>query len=93
MKHLKTHFEHIFITSHLLRWTLLVTPVSLTAGSLIAFFLWLQRYSVEGDNSKIAICVRLVDKKEKLQTFFHKHKDLLRSKIVIFKEVEFWDVD
>jgi H+/Cl- antiporter ClcA len=41
MKQIKTHFEHIFITSHLLRWTLLVIPVSLTSGSLIAFFLWL----------------------------------------------------
>ena len=41
MKNLKTHFEHVFITSHLLRWTLLVIPVSLTAGSLIALFLWL----------------------------------------------------
>ena len=41
MKRLKPHFEHLFITSHLLRWTLLVIPVSLTTGSLIAFFLWL----------------------------------------------------
>src|ERR1700755_2879034 len=41
MKQLKTRFEHLFILSHLLRWTLLVTPVALTAGSLVAFFLWL----------------------------------------------------
>lgn len=52
-----------------------------------------QQFSVEGDNSKLAMCVTLVDKKEKLQQFFYKHKDLLRSKIVIYKEVEFWDVD
>jgi H+/Cl- antiporter ClcA len=41
MKYLKTSFEHLFIVSHLLRWTLLVIPVSLTAGSLVALFLWL----------------------------------------------------
>jgi PII-like signaling protein len=53
----------------------------------------IQNFSVEGDNSKVAMCVTLVDKKEKLKTFFYKHKDILRSKIVIYKEVEFWDVD
>jgi len=52
----------------------------------------IQRFSIEGDNSKLAMCVMLVDEKEKLKTFFHKHKDLLRFKIVIYKEVEFWDV-
>jgi PII-like signaling protein len=52
-----------------------------------------QNYSVEGDNSKLAMCVQLVDKKDKLQQFFYKHKDLLRSKVVIYKEVEFWDAD
>ena len=41
MKQLKTSFEHFFIVSHLFRWTLLVLPVSLTAGSLVALFLWL----------------------------------------------------
>ena len=41
MKQLRTHFEHLSIVSHLLRWTLLVVPVSLTAGSLVALFLWL----------------------------------------------------
>ncbi|HTI12530.1 MAG TPA: voltage-gated chloride channel family protein [Puia sp.] len=41
MKQLKTSFEQLFIVSHLLRWTLLVIPVALTAGSLVALFLWL----------------------------------------------------
>jgi PII-like signaling protein len=50
-------------------------------------------FSPEGDNSKVAMCISLVDKKDKLKTFFYKHKDLLRSKIVIYREVEFWDVD
>jgi len=53
----------------------------------------IQNFSIEGDNSKLAMCVMLVDEKEKLKTFFYKHKDLLRSRIVIYKEVEFWDVE
>jgi hypothetical protein len=52
-----------------------------------------QTFSAEGDNSRLAMCVQLVDTKEKLQEFFYKHKDLLRAKVVIYKEVEFWDVD
>lgn len=54
-----------------------------TDGNVITF-------SAEGDNSRLAMCVELIDKKEK---FFLKHKDLLQSKIVIYKEVEFWDLD
>ena len=34
-------FEQFFILSRLLRWTLLVIPVALTVGSLVALFLWL----------------------------------------------------
>jgi H+/Cl- antiporter ClcA len=34
-------FEQFSILSHLLRWTLLVIPVALTVGSLVALFLWL----------------------------------------------------
>ncbi len=41
MKRLKPHFEHLFIISHLFRWTILVMPVALTSGSLVALFLWL----------------------------------------------------
>jgi H+/Cl- antiporter ClcA len=42
MRILKYSFEHFFaVISYLLRWTLLVIPVSLAAGSLVALFLWL----------------------------------------------------
>jgi len=40
MKQPKVSFEPFAILSHLVRWTLFVIPVSLTAGSLVAFFLW-----------------------------------------------------
>ena len=53
----------------------------------------IQNFSVEGDNSRLAMCIMLVDKKARLQQFALKHKDLLRSRIVIYKEVEFWDID
>lgn len=42
MRILRYSFEHFFtVISYLLRWTLLVIPVSLAAGSLVALFLWL----------------------------------------------------
>src|SRR5258705_2308553 len=37
----KNPFEQPAITSHLLKWTLLVLPVSFFAGSIVALFLWL----------------------------------------------------
>lgn len=51
------------------------------------------RFSAEGDNSKLAMCVELVDKREKLEAFFLKHRQELRFQVVIYKEVEFWDAD
>ncbi len=41
MKQPKFSFEQFSILTYLLRWTLLVIPVAGTAGSLVAFFLWL----------------------------------------------------
>lgn len=40
MKKIRNPFEQIFVAKHLLYWTLLAVPVSLAAGSLVAFFLW-----------------------------------------------------
>ena len=37
----QNRFEQLSILSHLLRWTALVIPVSLSVGSLVALFLWL----------------------------------------------------
>ena len=41
MKQPRFSLEQVSILSYLLRWTLLVIPVALTAGSLVALFLWL----------------------------------------------------
>lgn len=47
MKRKKISFEHFFIFSHLLKWTLLVIPVSLAVGSLVALFLWLLERAID----------------------------------------------
>lgn len=57
-----------------------------TDGKIISF-------NVESDNSKLAMCVELVDERKKLETFFLKHRESLREKVVIYKEVEFWDAE
>lgn len=41
MKKIFQAFEQIKITQHLLRWTILIIPVSFVTGSLVALFLWL----------------------------------------------------
>jgi H+/Cl- antiporter ClcA len=41
MKKISTAFAHFIVFSHLLRWTLLVIPVAIITGSLVALFLWL----------------------------------------------------
>ncbi|HSC39562.1 MAG TPA: chloride channel protein, partial [Chitinophagaceae bacterium] len=41
MKKTAFSIEQRFIASHLLKWTVLVIPVAVTAGSLVALFLWL----------------------------------------------------
>ena len=41
MYKLKNSFEQLAVTRHLLKWTLLVLPVSFFAGSVVALFLWL----------------------------------------------------
>ncbi len=41
IKKLRTSVEQFAIAYHLIRWTLLVIPVSLITGTLVALFLWL----------------------------------------------------
>jgi PII-like signaling protein len=50
-------------------------------------------FSAEGDHSKLTMCVELVDHRDKLEAFFLRHKEHLRGKVVIYKEVEYWDVE
>jgi H+/Cl- antiporter ClcA len=42
-----TSLEQLLIASHLVKWTLLVIPVSAVAGSLVALFLWLLEMAIQ----------------------------------------------
>lgn len=50
-------------------------------------------YSLEGNNSRLTVCLELVDFKEKLELFFVSHKEMLKGNTAIFTEVEFWSHD
>lgn len=41
MKKIINRFEHIFIASHLVKWTIITIPVAFITGSMVALFLWL----------------------------------------------------
>ncbi|MBP1616667.1 MAG: hypothetical protein H6Q14_494 [Bacteroidetes bacterium] len=51
----------------------------------------IKQFSFESTNSSLTVCVELIDTKVNLQQFFIKHSEALGDKIVIYKEVEFWD--
>jgi PII-like signaling protein len=53
----------------------------------------ISRFSYETDNNSLTICIELIDTKERLQDFFIQHTSIFKDKIVVFKEVEFWDTD
>ncbi len=46
MNQLKSSFEHFFVIRYLFKWTVIVLPVSITAGSLVALFLWLLDWAI-----------------------------------------------
>jgi PII-like signaling protein len=52
-----------------------------------------QRYHIENENGGLTVCIELIDKRENLEAFFKKHTAMLKDKIVIYKEVEFWDTE
>jgi PII-like signaling protein len=43
-------------------------------------------------NQDLYLCVELIDKKQKLETFCQKHAELLKGKMIVFKAVEFWEI-
>lgn len=48
---------------------------------------------VELDNSDLSICVELIDERHKLEDFCRKHAELLKGKMIVFKAVEFWEIN
>jgi PII-like signaling protein len=53
----------------------------------------IQNYHIESDNAGLTVCVELIDSKENLQKFFQKHKAMFKDKVIIFKEVEYWEAE
>lgn len=51
------------------------------------------QFSLESDNQALTVCIELIDKRESLETFFLKHKALFKDKVVVYKEVEYWDAE
>lgn len=51
----------------------------------------IQQYSPDSDNAGLTVCIELIDSREKLEIFFLKHQTLFKDKVVVFKEVEYWD--
>lgn len=47
----------------------------------------------ELDNSDLAMCVELIDEKPKLEDFCRKNVALLKGRLIIFKAVEFWEIN
>jgi len=47
----------------------------------------------ELDNADLTLCVELIDEKPNLEDFCRKNAALLRGRLIIFKPVEFWEVN
>jgi PII-like signaling protein len=47
--------------------------------------------SLESANDELTVCLELIDEREKLETFFRTHKEILQDKVVVYKPVEFWE--
>lgn len=43
-------------------------------------------------NPNLALCVEIIDQKDRLETFCRQHGSLLQGKVIIYKHVEHWDV-
>ena len=52
----------------------------------------LEKFTVDGDNSKLHVCIELVDEQEKLERFYLKHRSFLDAKMVIFREAQVWNI-
>jgi len=47
---------------------------------------------VELDNADLVLCVELIDEKAKLENFCRKHAEILKGKLIVYKQVEFWEI-
>jgi PII-like signaling protein len=47
----------------------------------------------ELDNGKLSMCIELFDEKKNLEDFCRKHALLLKDKMIVFRTVEFWEIN
>ena len=47
----------------------------------------------EYDNANLALCVELIDEKHKLEAFCLKNTALLKGRMIVYKAVEFWEIN
>jgi len=51
-----------------------------------------QAAGAEMQNPNLALCVEIIDRKDRLEDFCRRHGRLLQGKVIIYKHVEHWDV-
>ena len=50
-------------------------------------------HHVELDNAELTMCVELIDEKKNLEDFCRKHALLLKDKLIVYRAVEFWEIN
>ena len=52
----------------------------------------IQTAGAETANPHLSMCVELIDDREKLEAFCRKHVDVLRDRILVYKQLELWEL-
>ena len=52
----------------------------------------IQTAGAEIPNPHLSMCVELIDDREKLEAFCCKHVDVLRDRILVYKQLELWEL-
>ncbi|HLK28828.1 MAG TPA: DUF190 domain-containing protein [Puia sp.] len=47
----------------------------------------------EGNDDDTTLCIELIDNKTKLESFCRKYHSMLKGKTIVYKPVEFWEID
>lgn len=53
----------------------------------------IKQFSHETENPGLTMCIELIDTRAHLEKFFSTHKAMFKDKVVVYKEVEFWDAE
>lgn len=53
----------------------------------------IQTAGADPSNPHLSICVELIDDREKLETFCRKHANVLRDRILVYKQLELWELE